>query len=405
MISLDYNKNELEGSIEKSKNWLIYSGIQNLNSNSLEVKGGFNSWYDLDKKDYFYTYSEISGYSLSMLLFLNSIEKNNLYLTRSILAAEWLLDKASHEKGGLKTRYYFDRKNAPKLYDFSGEVLHSFDNGIALSGLMDLYKNVNEERYLESGKKIGDFLVDIMQKKDGGFYASYNHKDKESKDTNEKWSTQSGSFHAKIALGLLKLYGITKDEKYREATIKLCNNSLKFQEDNGRFISYKEEKDTHLHPHCYSAEGLLYSGLYFNDDSYLKGAEKAVKWALDIQMDNGGIPSMYIKNDPIKYERSDVLAQVLRLGVIMTDLGMIDKKYIKNLDKLEKRLLSFKYNSKDIRSNGGFLYGYDIDYRNNLEINKKNHLNTWCTMFALQSLVFYKGYLEENFHFDKDTLI
>ena len=404
MIYLVNNK-DLESCINYAKDWLLNSGIQNLDSRLLEVKGGFNSWYDIDKENYFYAYSEVAGYGISTLLFLNSLDNNNLYFLRSILAAEWLLDKAPHKSGGLKTRYYFNRENAPEQYDFSSGVIHSFDNGIALSGLIDLYKKTNESRYLKTGKKIGDFLVDVMQKDDGGFYASYSHKDEEFKDSKEKWSTQFGSFHTKMSLGLLKLFNITKDEKYKEAVIKLCNSALNFQEKNGRFISYKEEKDTHLHPHCYSAEGLLFSGLHLNNNSYLKSAVEATGWALESQMENGGIPSMYVNNEFIKHERSDILAQVLRLGIIMLGLGLISSEYGKKLDRLKDRLISFQYKSDDIKSNGGFLFGEDVDYKNNLVVSKKAHLNSWCTMFSLQALIFYKNYLEGNFSFDKDNLI
>jgi hypothetical protein len=398
------NNNDLKDFINNTKNWLLYSGIQNLDSKLLEVKGGFNSWYDLDTKNYFYAYSEVAGYGISTLLFLNSLEDNNLYLLRSTLAAEWLLDKASHDKGGLKTRYYFDRENAPEEYDFSSGVIHTFDNGIALNGLIDLYKKINEPRYLELGKKIGDFLVDVMQKKDGSLYASYSHKDEDFKDSYEKWSTQSGSFHAKVSLGLLKLEEIIKNNKYKEAAIKLCGNSLNLQEENGRFISYKLEKNTHLHPHCYSAEGLLFAGLYLGNEAYLKSSAKATEWALNIQLENGGIPSMYVNNRLIEYERSDVLAQVLRLGTIMLNLGLIDKRYEERLEKLKDRLLIFGYKSQDLKSNGGFLYGYDVD-KNGLNIDKKNHLNSWCTIFSLQALIFYKDYIEGKFNFNRDSLI
>lgn len=402
MINLESN---LETNIQEAMNWLLDSGIQNLNSKSLEVKGSFNSWYDIDKKDYFYAYSEAAGYGISTLLFLNSINQNNLYLLRSILAAEWMIDKASHKSGGLKTRYYYDRENAPEKYDFSSGIIHSFDNGIILSGLVELYKKTNEKRYLENSKKIGDFLLEVMQNKEGNLHASYSHRDEEFKDNFDKWSTQSGSYHTKVNLGLLKLHEVTKETKYKDFAIRIAENALKFQEDNGRFISYLKEKDTHLHPHCYSAEGLLFSGLYLDNKDYIKSSAKATEWSLETQMENGGVPSMYINEKGIEHERTDALSQVLRLGTITLNLGIIDKKYKKYLDGLKNRLLTFQYKSKDIRSNGGFLFGDDTDYKNNLNFSRKNHVNSWCTMFALQSLIYYKDYLDGNLKFDYKNIV
>jgi len=405
VIVLENKIKSLEEVIKDTSSWLINSGLQNLDSNRLEVKGGFNSWYDLKNKDYFYAYSEVAGYGISTLLFLSSVYKNNIYLTRAILAAEWLLDKAFHKSGGLKTRYYYDREKAPEQYDFSSGIIHSFDNGMALSGLIELYKVTNEERYYKTAKKVSDLLVDLMQKKDGSLYASYSHKDETFKDNFDKWSTQSGSYHAKVAIGLLKMYEISKDDKYKDAVIKLCNNSLSFQEESGRFISFKKEGDTNLHPHCYSAEGLLFAGLKLKNKIYLDSFAKATTWALDSQMENGGIPSMNVNNRFVGAERSDVLGQVLRLGTIGINLGLIDKRYEERLSRLASRLISFQHKSDDVRSNGGFVYGDDINYHENLKSEKKDHLNSWCTMFALQSLSFYKDYLEKKLVFDEDIII
>jgi len=396
---------ELEESIVKAKSWLVNSGIQNTGSRLLDVKGGFNSWYNINDENYFYTYSEITGYAITNLLFLHKREDKNIYLLKAILAAEWLLDKASHKSGGVKTRYFLDEKNANELYDFTNGVVHSFDNGIVLNGLMDIYEATKEERYMKVANKIGNLLVETMQKEDGSLYASYSHKEESFKDHDEKWSTQSGSFHAKVAMGLLKLYEATKNNKYKEAVVKLCNSALKLQEVDGRFISYKKEKDTHLHPHCYSAEGLLFAGIHLKNEAYIKSAVNATKWALEMQMENKGIPSMYVKGEPVAIERSDVLAQVLRLGTITRSMNLIDEKYDPILDSIAKRLLEFQYKNEELSIDGGFSYGHDVDYRNNLKGEKKNHANSWCTMFALQALVYYKDYKEGKFVFDKNELV
>ena len=405
IASLAINMEELKKTIANAKEWFMHSGIQNLDSGSLEVKGGFNVWFDREKSSYFYTYSEITGYAITKLLALYTTEKNYLYLSRAVLAAEWLLDKAAHKSGGIKTRYFFNKEDTQDLYDFSSGVVHSFDNGMALNGLMDLFKLTKEKRYLIAAQKIGNLLTDIMQKEDGSMYASYSHKDEAFKDSDEKWSSQAGSFEVKVCSGLLKLYEATKDEKYKEATIKLCDYTLNLQKENGRFISFKKEEDTHLHPHCYSAEGLLFAGLYLGKDTYVKAARNAVQWALDQQLENGGIPSMFVSERKVEVERSDVLAQTIRLGIIMRSLKLLDEKYEEKIDKAVKRLITFQCTNGDQRSSGGFLYGHDIDYRNELRSTEKNHVNTWCTMFAMQALNYYADYKEGKFVFDKEFIV
>ena len=87
------------------KNWMINSGIQNICSDS-EKNGSFNSWYDADKKRYPFMYSEITGYGISALLYLHDKTKKPLFLERAKLAADWLINNALHECGGVIAKIY-----------------------------------------------------------------------------------------------------------------------------------------------------------------------------------------------------------------------------------------------------------------------------------------------------------
>ncbi len=389
MLSL-FNKNiELNKRIIYAKSWLLHSGIQNIGGDT-PVKGGFNAWYNLDENNYFYTYSEITGYAITSLLYLYSLKKEELLLDRAKSAAHWLVEKALHDSGAVKTRYYYDSKNADHNYSFQGNVVRSFDNGIVLSGLSNLYQFSSQEDYYLVSKKMADLILK-MQKKNGLLYPDYDLNKKKLKESYEKWSSQSGSFHVKIILGLINFAKYSNNKKYEDAARKLCDEILKFQKEDGRFVTFKEG-DTHLHPHCYSAEGLLFAGWYFKDEKYINAAVNASKWLMDSQMENGGIPSLFVNNEFIKFERADVLAQTLRLAVIFLNNNLLDKKYERNAEKLVNRLLKFQY-LKEGSQKGGFFYGYDVDHKT-LKEKKTNHLNSWVTMFALQALIMYKQYKE-----------
>jgi len=382
-------KSLLDKRIFYAKSWLLNSGIQNTGGET-PVKGGFNAWYDLDKNNYFYTYSEITGYAITNLLYLYSLKKEELLLDRAKSAADWLINRALHNLGAVRTRYYYNEKKADKNYSFEGNIIRSFDNGIALSGLSNLYQFSSKEDYYLVSKRISDLILK-MQKKDGLIYPEFDLKKKKMKENHEKWSTQSGSFHIKIILGLINFSKYSNEKKYENAARKLCDKILEFQKEDGRFVTYKNG-DTHLHPHCYSAEGLLFAGWYFRDQKYIDAALKATKWLLNAQMENGGIPCLYVDGRFVKFERSDVLAQTLRLAIIFLNMGLLDKKYEKDVEKLAKRLLKFQYMIEGSQK-GGLFYGYDIDYKT-LKEKRTNHLNSWCTMFALQALIMYKQFLE-----------
>lgn len=382
-------KSLLDRRIMAAKNWLLHSGIQNIGGET-PVTGGFNAWYDLDNNNYFYTYSEITGYAITNLLYLYSLKKEELLLDRAKIAANWLIDKALYNSGAVRTRYYYDSKNADKNYSFEGNIVRSFDNGIVLSGLSNLYNFSSKENYYLISRKIADLILK-MQKKDGLIYPEYDLKKKKLKESYEKWSTQSGSFHVKIILGLVNFSKYSNEKKYENAARKLCDKILEFQKEDGRFITFKEN-NTHLHPHCYSAEGLLFGGWYFKNKDYIKSALKATEWLLNSQMENGGIPSLYVDGRFVKFERSDILSQTLRLATIFLNMDLLGKKYEKNVERLAKRLFEFQY-MKEGSQKGGFFYGYDVDYKT-LKEKRNNHLNSWVTMFALQALIMYKQYLE-----------
>jgi|SRR3989344_6552896 len=390
MLNLFNNRTrELGKRIIYARSWLLNSGIQNIGGNT-PVRGGFNAWYNLDENNYFYTYSEITGYSITTLLYLYSLKKEELLLDKAKIAADWLVEKALHDSGAVRTRYYYDDKNADHKYSFQGNVVRSFDNGIVLSGLSNLYAFSSKENYYLVSKRMADLILK-MQKKNGLLFAEYDLKKKKLKENYEKWSTQSGSYHVKIILGLINFAKYSNDKKYEDVARKLCDKVLELQKEDGRFVTYKEDA-THLHPHCYSAEGLLFAGWYFKDPRYVNASLKATKWLLNSQMENGGIPSLYVQSRFIKFERADILAQTLRLATIFLSMGLLEKDYKKNVEKLVNRLLKFQY-LKEGSQKGGFFYGYDVDYKT-LKETRFNHLNSWVTMFALQALIMYKQYSE-----------
>src|SRR3989344_2188303 len=317
----DSRINLLNKRITAAKNWLLHSGIQNIGGNT-PVRGGFNSWFDLDNNEYFYTYSEITGYAITTLLYLYWLRKEELLLDRAKLAADWLVEKAFHDSGAIRTRYYYNKDKSNRNYSFEGGVIRSFDNGIVINGLSNLYEFSSKENYYLVSKKIANLILK-MQKKDGLIYPEYDLKKKRLKESYEKWSSQSGSYHAKISLGLINFNRHHNKKEYKEAARKLCDKILEFQKEDGRFITFREG-NTHLHPHVYSAEGLLFTGLYFKDERYIKAALKATEWLLNNQMENGGLPSLYIKGRFVKFERSDILAQTLRLATIFLDMDLLE---------------------------------------------------------------------------------
>lgn len=361
--------------INSGINWLLSSGIQNTDG---DHKGGFNGWYDIDSKTYPFVYSEITGYGITTLLFANSIKHDPVLIQRAEMAADWIINKSLHDCGGARARAY--NTEPDHMYSFESNMLLIFDNGMILPGLVGLFNVTKNRKYLEAALTIGKFLIS-MQKQDGLFYATYDASNGKRLDTQDKWSSQSGSYHAKLAIGLIDLYNTTKNETFKESALKICKASLAMQKD-GRFVTQQSEQSTHMHPHCYSAEGLLYAGLMLGENKFIESAKKATEWALDTQLPGGGVPCKFIDGKFITHERSDTIAQVLRLALYFNSIGMVESG--KGIESLKARLLQFQ--KKGDEHIGGFFYGTELDG------TKRNHVNSWCSFFALQALYYYSHF-------------
>jgi len=352
--------------LEKVKTWLCHSGIQNVEE---DQAGGVNAWYDLARKEYPYIYSEITGYAITTFLFLDKLFPDPIYLNRAEMAAQWILNHAFHPCGGVLTRLYLSDKYKVNLYDFDSENIFAFDTGMVLYGMICLYAKTKNNEYLYASEVMAKFLIEKMQNQDGSLSAIYDAKNDKVINTYEKWSSQAGGFLAKVSMGLIDVFANTSAGRYRDAAVKLCEFALTTQDTSGRFITDKPTQTTHLHPHSYTAEGLFYTGTAIKNKSFINAAERAVEWSLD-HVEEDGINALYDPTEGGSFnsiQRSDILAQTLRLGILL--------QRGEKLDWLKAKLLFYQYQKDQDKQQGGFyfsLLGCD--------------LNAWCSMFALQAI-------------------
>ena len=128
------------------------------------VPGGFYSWYSIKDRNYPYLYSEITGYGITTLLFLHKLNNDDTLIEKAKQAADWIIESAMHECGGVGTRLYKDNNLSDEAYSFEGEHIFSFDTGMVLYGMTNLYKSTEDERYLEDLfvpglRRAGDFRM------------------------------------------------------------------------------------------------------------------------------------------------------------------------------------------------------------------------------------------------------
>jgi len=383
--------NYLREGLVNAKQWLMDSGIQNTDDSEPEC-GSINAWFDPELNKYSFAYSEITGYGITTLIFLNKVFHDPKLVERAVLAADWLQSSSTHNKiGGYRCRFDLEKK------EFSPANVCSFDNAMCLNGFVNLYKETKKSKYLDEGIRIADFLIGTMQKPDGSFHTKYDGLTCEPVHSYKTWSTQSGSFHAKNALGLLNLFSITADRKYMESAIKIGELAMKMQQPDGRFVTHKQEGFTHAHPHCYSVEGIFAVGMLCGRKDFIQSAVKGAEFLKSMQLESGGISCFYDGNISM-HERADALAQAIRLWIMGKKYGLEieDKK----IEAAASRLKSFqRRNNPRKEINGGFAYGYNEEGR------KLEHANSWVTMFSLQALHMYEQSKTNSLDFDINLLI
>ncbi len=368
-------------------NWLLQSGIQNTDADP-KYKGGVNAWYDLEKKTFPFIYSEITGYAVNTFLFLHHILKDPVCLERARLAGNWLLNSRDPKYGFVLNRVYHSSK-AQSYYD---SWIFTFDQWMIIDGLCNLSSITGDQNYFHGAQKIADALIEKTFRPDGFIFPAFNLENGQVEAANDKWSRQSGSFHAKAILGLNRLFNLTHDQKYLTHAFRLSERACLDQKENGRFITQTDNGSTHLHPHSYTLEGLFYFGFSQNKPSLIEASRKGLEWILSSQHEDGTLYAFFQDGQFLPYERADILAQTLRLSAIMLGYAPEFQKFKPKLDRLKKKLLSYQIQEEPQK--GSFLYGQE----ENGMIHR--HANAWVSMFALQALWLYDQSQTHDFKYD-----
>jgi hypothetical protein len=371
---------QTQATVDLATNWMLNSGAQ-VTGNDSQTNGGYVSWYEADTQSYPYVYSEISGYMLTMLTVLYHRYNDVRYLQSAMRTGDWFLATAHEPTGGF--RCLFPLRDTRFNYKFN--QIYAFDCGVILSGLANLYRASGQAQYLTAATTVADWLVRDVQKPNTGFRPVYDIATASFPESDKEWSLCSGSYHTKIAIGLLNLYDLTHQPSYLRGALNACDFALTFQEKSGRFISFPGTSGggTNAHPHLYSAEGLWVVGKYLGRDDYLRASASATQWLLDLQNDAGLVPRHFQNNEPFYIERVDVLAQALRMAAIHTAEGRLSTSVLSHLEKLVPIIKRNQSVSADTRANGGFFFGRLSDGQ------VMPHVNVWVTMFAVQALLAY----------------
>jgi uncharacterized protein YyaL (SSP411 family) len=364
------------------KKWLISSGLVVTDVKD-ENFGGVYSFYDKKEGRFSFLYPEITGYYLSTLRFLYENEKNERYLDLSKASADWLI-RIYGKYGGIVQGISSDTS---KIYE-----MFSFDTGICAKGLIDCFLLTRDQNYLEFAVKLVNWIIHEALDDDGTIKPFKNLQTQEFVESNEVWYKRKGCLHIKVAMPILQLYQLTKQNELLEKAIRICNTHSHFQKPDGSFSLHENSNVVNLHTQCYAIEGLLYAFNITKNEAYLESCKRAIKWSVQKIENDGSIRLWY--NSRYQSKASYSIAQLIRLMALIDSLQK-NNEYKNEIYKLQTFLLTMQILEDDKETSGGFI---EEIYKSFIGWKKKQRLNSWGSMFALQALNWKENY--ENLYFE-----
>lgn len=375
-------------SFDLTKNWIISSGLV-INNQQNENLGGVHSFYDEKDKQYGFLYPEITGYFISALRFLHSTDENPNYISLAKNSADWLMTLEKTHGGIIQG---VNKNSTEKL-------VYSFDTGICATGILDCYYLTKNEKYLKFALKLTDWISNEALTKVGILHPVKDLSTNNFFEDSKLWYKQFGCLHLKTAIPFFKLYQITKDESKLDIAKTILENYYLFKNKDGIISLHQNSSLIHLHSLCYALEGLIYGYHVTNDEKYLNYCESALKWCNSHLEDDGSI-QLWFNSSFTNAKTSYHIAQLIRLMILFNKIKQKDI-FQKSIESLFNFMSSLHITNGSEKIKGGF---YEEFYKSFMGWKKRNKVNSWGTLFALQAIYMKENYEKISFHDFTDYL-
>jgi len=338
--------------MDRAGEWFLRSGIQ-------EPSGGFARYYRSDLGANARISTEITGYAASALVWLHQVTGRDEYLG------------AARQAGWFLARQAWDPAAAtlPFEYAVDGDLprAYFFDLGIIVRGLMALFRATGEGEFLAAAEACGASMARDFAAGDH-FHPVVTLPDKQPAAPEPRWSRQPGCYQLKSALGWLELHQQTGQASYRARFEQVLEYALASQAEFLPGAAQPERVMDRLHAYCYFLEGLL---------ACAERAECAGALAEGLAR----VAGLCEQIAPV-FERSDVLAQTLRLRLWANELGVLPLDEARAAREAE-RVSGYQLEQADPRLSGGFLFG-----RKGAE--PLPYVNPVSTAFSVQALELWR---------------
>jgi len=281
--------------LEKSMQWI-------LRAQDSTHDGGVSEGYHL-YHGWLPSYPETTGYIIETLFdYGEMFNLKESVRDRAVRMADWLLS-VQNSDGSIPDSYF--RKKMV------------FDTGMVIFGFVRTYEETGDEKYRKAAVQAADWL--LVQQEPGGEWISH------------AADNIPHTYYSRVAWSLLKVHGITSNDKYKNACIRNIDWCLKQQVENGWFNQASFNTHNHHRPFthtvAYTLRGILESGLYLNNQKYIDAVTKSLDGFIS-QLSGGFVCGSYNKEWDGDQGYS-CLTGNMQLAIIMNKIYMATgiKKY------------------------------------------------------------------------------
>jgi hypothetical protein len=345
---------------ELASEWFLTSGIQ-------EPDGGVARYYRSDTRQYARVSTEITGYTISTLLFLHQRYGNPEMLEGAVRAGRFLLDVAWSPS--LQTFPFECARNG----DAPQPLTYFFDCGIIVRGLLALWRATGDPGYLDTAVAAGNSMSRDFRTGDT-WHPVLDLPGKYPLAWTEQWSRRPGCYQLKAALAWHDLHRATADENFIRLYNAALAKSLSTKDDFLPAATPDKTMDR-LHAYCYFLEALMPAADRLEVRHVIGEGIERVSW--------------YLRELRKDFNRSDVYAQLLRVRLLASRQAGIA---LNTADASEEAaaLMQFQVLEPDSRHNGGFWFGSKAG-------QMLPFVNPVSTAFCLQAFEWWQDHLSGGF--------
>jgi hypothetical protein len=339
--------------IDSAGRWFLRSGIQ-------EASGGVARYYRSDLRQNARVSTEITGYTVSTLLFLHERTGDAGYLEAGLRAARFL------------TRSAWDARLGTFPFELVKPAFaYFFDCGIIVRGLLYAWRITEDTEFRDTAIKAGRAMLADFPSQDA-INPILKLPEKCPLAWESRWSASPGCYQLKSALAWHELFEVTGESAF----LRGYESALQTAFENDReFLPGESDQQRimdRLHAYAYFLEGLL---------PVLDRPECAAAFRNGVDR-----AARYLREIAPVFARSDVYAQSLRVRLLGEALGALPLDHSAAAHEAEQAA-SFQIDSSDPRLGGGFLFGRK-------EGASLPFVNPVSTAFCVQALALWADRLD-----------